>query len=256
LPQRCREFRAAFVPNERAEDGSHRASCPRCERWAAALEAQLAPDVRRPLPTNLAERLRAIPESTFSCDATEALYAEARRRATGRGSGGGAAAQHLERCTACRRLYGVLEDTLLEAPRPLPSTLRASLNTLATPWAPPRWLRDVRYAAAVCLLLASSLTFVVGDAAAALRRAEDTVRTVRTTVGDSTLTGGRWESFEAHLASLYREGRLWTSQTRSDLYRLGHQTLEELTTRMSQLSVELGDPMPEETKPSPSQGDR
>ena len=262
LTEACRNFRATFVPNERSEKSSHRVTCPNCEAWASALETELAPDVRVPLPRNLTQRLRAIPESSFSrnhtgsCDSTDALYAEARRRAEGRGSGSGAAAKHFENCASCRRLYGVLEHTLLENPSPLPQALRASLHKLAKPWAPPRWLRDARYAAAACMLLASSLTFVVGDATAALERAEDTVRSVRATVRESPLPEPRWEPFEDYISPLYRGSRQQISEIRSDLYRLGHKTLDTVTTRASRLSLELGDPMPEEPAPSPSQGDR
>lgn len=191
----------------------------------------LKPTAPSRLPASLARRLQAIPERVVLCRDVDRLYAEARRRAAEHrlaiqhGEEDSVASEHLASCARCQRLYSVLESALLEPPQPLPQHLLPSLVGLSQQpsWSPPRWLRDVRYAAAACLLFAFSLTFVVEESAATLRVAKDSMGATTTVLAESfrsregarddVRSRRRWEIFfeKAYLGARYGVSRLEAS---------------------------------------------
>ena len=127
---------------------------------------------RQELPPALAERLRAIPRQAIGCDAVERLYRQSLVSAEdGPGAGAPAAGapaagdpaagdpaarQHLASCPRCRRLYAPIR-ALADDPRrrPLPPRLGQRLRAIPRRSRPAWWIRDSRYAAAICLLTAS-----------------------------------------------------------------------------------------------------
>ncbi len=137
---------------------------------------------RRPLPEALRQRLQEIPRREAVCRDVERLYRATLRRA--RSASGHDAARrdaavdrHLESCARCREVYGTLFLALAEARRPLPARLASRLSALARKPETrlPLWIADVRYAAAVCYLVAALALGFAGDASALLRGATDAV---------------------------------------------------------------------------------
>lgn len=122
-----------------------------------------ARDQPRPLPTALAERLRTIPRREISCDAVERLYLASLGRtadsvADDLAAGDPAAERHLESCPRCRQLYAPLRAVAVQPPRRIPPRLGERLRAIPRQPRPAWWVRDSRYAAAVCLLTAGLLT--------------------------------------------------------------------------------------------------
>jgi hypothetical protein len=203
------------------------------------------------LPPGLTRRLQAIPQQVVLCRDIERLYAEARNRAAKRTNGEApamarepAASEHLTNCSRCQHLYNVLSSVLLEPPQPLPQRLFPRLTALAQrPSCPPsRWLQDARYAAAVCVLIATLLTLVVEDATAAFVEVRGSVqvaaaglaRTVQPTSGGDSVQA----LFEGVIVSLeknYLDSRQRISRLESSWRTLAHETFIGLEAKSQRL---------------------
>ena len=201
----------------------------------------LTPKPPTPLPAALTRRLQAIPRLVVVCRDVDRLYAEARRRAAPKSTTPDPtpdppAAEHLASCAHCRQLYGVLESALREPRQPLPQHLVPRLAALADrpSWTPPRWLRDARYAAAACLLLAASLTFVVEDAAAGLKEARGSMAATTAALTETMRTRteevrplSHWEGLATGLEEFYSENRHRASRLESSWREFNNNTLRE-----------------------------
>ena len=249
LNDSCRRFRDGFEPHSEVID-LHRRRCSDCDLWARTLEEALERPSQSALPTGLASRLRSIPENTVLCRDVDRLYRASRRRAAGDSDPATldrAALDHLASCSRCRKLYGVLESALLETPLPLPDTLEPRLVAVqrANPWVPPGWIRDVRYAAAACLLLAATLSFAVGDASAAFQRARSTLNehTVNLVEVGEERRETTWKRITQDMAELseeaYVQGRQGLHRFNASWRELTHLALRELEAAGHRFSRQL-----------------
>ena len=174
LPPACRDFRAAFP---RLAGHRHRRTCPACAAWAVHREAvAVARETKRPMPSGLAERLRAIPQEVKECPAAEVLVRAARDSARGR-SAAPAVAAHFASCACCRRLVAVLVSGFAASPRALPAALAARLRQIG-PKIPRRglvWAFDLRAASVAALLIGLLLLPVAEPTAALVRQAGSAV---------------------------------------------------------------------------------
>ncbi|MEM7353549.1 MAG: hypothetical protein AAF657_22315 [Acidobacteriota bacterium] len=179
----CRHFRDRFEPGMR---DPHRDRCADCSRFAEILEGTAVPEARRPMSLRLRERLRDIPRHEVTCRDEDRLY-RATRRAAQRGevpwndgekspssapdadADDHAARHHLRTCSRCRDLYGTLYCAMVPEHQPMSQRLARRIGSIARhpERLLPPWIRDTRYAAAACYLLAS-LTLALADDASAI----------------------------------------------------------------------------------------
>jgi hypothetical protein len=164
----CRGFREEFTPGARdaalTAIADHRASCPACGAWAAAMERAARP---LPLPERLRGRLLAIPEEE----------------------------------TAGQVLQFLPSSPV--PPVPLPGALAERLRAIPAA-APrpelPFWLRNSRVAIAASYFLAVVTVTALGNPAAIGRQAADTVtRAMRATVARAAAGRGELEQLETRL---------------------------------------------------------
>jgi hypothetical protein len=159
------------------------------ERIAPAMDAP------RPLPDALRLRLRSLPENVAHSDRTPG--------------------------TAAEQLFAdAVADARSAPPRPLPPGLRRNLvaipragsKPVGEPHRPPSWLLDGRLATAACALLATLLSFSVGDASALLRSTVDQLDApVASSAGDDAAQElgleRLWGETRAELADSWNRGR-------------------------------------------------
>lgn len=211
----CRGFRDRFRPGLR---DPHRDACDECARFADLLEGSISAEAHRPLPGALRHRLLAIPRREMTCREHDRLYRAALERsghrpadATERGAGE-AAERHLASCARCRELCETLESAFAAEPVPAPNKLLRRLSALARhpeqllPW----WIRDGRYAAAACYLVAALALTLAEDASAVLRSTTAAVSTRAqqlTTAGEDRSVEA-WYSFSESLNRGWGESRL------------------------------------------------
>lgn len=165
----CLRFRDRFEPGLQAP---HRDRCADCSRFAEILEGSAAPEIHRPMTSRLRQRLRAIPHQEVTCRDDVRLYRATLRRAMpDRCESDPPAQGHLEACARCRDLYGTLYCAMVPEHRSMPGRLARRIGSIARhpERLLPLWIRDTRYAAAACYLLAS-LTLTLAEDASALFR--------------------------------------------------------------------------------------
>lgn len=229
----CHRFRDRFVPGT---PDSHRDRCEECARFAEILETSASPRARRPLPAGLRSRLRDIPRREVSCRDEERLYLSALHRATGRGVADPAATHHLETCQRCRDLTLTLQCGFTAETRPLSQRLAHRLTSIARHPQKllPLWIRDTRYAAAACYVLAALTLGLAEDASAVFRETTETVSTKTVTwaaTGEAhglavwnVVTSSVGESLEQRWTQTLRYGK-----GSERLIRETYRTLEEKT---------------------------
>lgn len=205
---------------------------------------------RRPLPEHLAKRLRQVPQHAefqagVDCNDTDRLYAAVRHRAHG-GEADLAALEHLAQCAHCRALFDPLEAVMgtmasphPDAPRrPMPRGLAKRLRAIPRRPRPSAWIRDSRYAAAVCYMLTGLLMLVVGGREAAAhfqstseRLGQQTTALIAKGDAQSRAVAGLVTEVTGLMGTGTAEGRQWLLNRGSSLGGFIHTTWDTVDPR-------------------------